>query len=638
MTLASHRLSRISVILVSVACAGFAFRLSRFEFGIGHAATNAPAIDVTFAPDQPVPFVYVDDPLIVEFVSDSDTGLTGEIEFIGNDGTKTRVEVPECRLRAQGEFWLPLNGAPRDKGLYRAHVTLDAGGAPVELDRAFCRIERPRRGPRPSVCVRLKTPDRASLLAYRGIPIRAVELDAAAPDATESAELAESQDYRVSLSARLADLGDAETTLESMAKTLGERAAAWSLDADGDPGAFDAAVNAIRRGGSRAPIAVTVDDAAALEPYLANGSARNIAAATLAGHEAVGESLTQVHRVAEEAGYEGFSVYVSGVGGRADEPVVRQWVECVAAGAQRCNLEPAQIFADGQFGPAYVELSALLRNIDGSAYVGDMVRDGTVRAAVFRDGSRWTIVAWARDEAQTKGFPLGAASNLVESDDCGNPMETPALEDGNVNLALGVEPHYLSGDGGNVIALAARAAAKREADGFLGDDAFQDALPAELTDLVKTIADSKTGRTDRLNFFGLLRMFPFLEQQWHDGTIPKAVAIPAMASLARLVRSLCILEQEAGEPFIELLQETLARSGEYQSQYLTGTGGAKDGHERADWLSAEVGRLMAEAKKLAEQDREIEAVGVASLAEWRARSLEFAARAEPTTEPETTGE
>lgn len=602
------------------------------------ATFGASAIDVTLAPDQPVPFVYVDDPLIVEFVSKADTELTGEVEFADDHGTITRVAVPQCRLRAEGKFWLSLDGAPRDKGLYRAHVTLNVDGMPVKFDRVFCRIERPQRGPRPSVCVRLKTPDRASLLAYRGIPLRDVELDAAAPDATESAELAETQNYRVSLAARLTDLDDAENTLESLAKTLGEGAAAWSLDTDGDPAAFDAAVSAIRRGGSRAPITVAVDDAAALEPYLTNGSARNIAGATVVGNEDVSASVAQLHRAAEEAGYEGFPINASGIGGRAEDPIVRQWVECVAAGVQRCDFEPAQIFADGQFGPAYVELSALLRKINGSAYVGDMVLDGTVRAAVFRNGSRWTIAAWSRDDATTKGFPIGAASNLEQSDHCGNPMETPAQENGSVDVALDAEPHYLSGDGGDVIALAARETVKREADAFLDDDEFQDALPGELIDLVKTVADSKTGRTDRLNFFGLLRMFPFLEQQWHDGAIPKAVAIPAIASLARMMRSLCILEQEAGEPFIELLQETLARSGEYQSQYLTGTGGAKDSHERADWLSAEVGRLMAEAKKLSEQDREIEAVGVASLAEWRARSLEFAARAEPTTEPEAAGE
>jgi hypothetical protein len=129
-------------------------------------------------------------------------------------------------------------------------------------------------------------------------------------------------------------------------------------------------------------------------------------------------------------------------------------------------------------------------------------------------------------------------------------------------------------------------------------------------------------------------MFPVLEQQWHDGRLRRDVATPVMASIARMLRALSVVEQESGEPFIELLQETIARCGEYQSQYLTGTSGGTESHERADWLSAEISRLTTEAKALADAGRMIEAVGLASLAEWRARSLEFAVAAKPLGTPE----
>ena len=131
-------------------------------------------------------------------------------------------------------------------------------------------------------------------------------------------------------------------------------------------------------------------------------------------------------------------------------------------------------------------------------------------------------------------------------------------------------------------------------------------------------------------------MFPVLEQKWHEGTIPREAAAPAMASLSRLARGLCVVEQDSGEPFIEILQDTIARCGDYQSRYLTSTSGSADKHERADWLLAEVARLTAEAKELADGGRGIEAVGVASLAEWRARSLEFARNAAPLGAPEPT--
>ena len=43
----------------------------------------------------------------------------------------------------------------------------------------------------------------------------------------------------------------------------------------------------------------------------------------------------------------------------------------------------------------------------------------------------------------------------------------------------------------------------------------------------------------------------------------------------------------------------------------------------------EVGRLMAEAERLAKDGRPMEAGAVATLAEWRARALEIAAKAQP---------
>jgi hypothetical protein len=193
---------------------------------------------------------------------------------------------------------------------------------------------------------------------------------------------------------------------------------------------------------------------------------------------------------------------------------------------------------------------------------------------------------------------------------------------------------YVSGKGGPLLATVARASARKEAEAFTKNPGFQKKLPPEFLELVKPIAAANFSRVDRVSFFALLRMFPVLEQKWHDGTLPRDIAVPAMASLSRLLRNLCVIEQDSNEPFIELLQDTIARCGDYQSQYLTSTGGSAEKHERADWLLAEVARLTAEAKALADNDRAIEAAGVASLAEWRARSLEFARNAAPLGAPE----
>jgi len=131
-----------------------------------------------------------------------------------------------------------------------------------------------------------------------------------------------------------------------------------------------------------------------------------------------------------------------------------------------------------------------------------------------------------------------------------------------------------------------------------------------------------------------LKLFPRLEELWHTGAVSRSVAAPAMATLSRLARALCVIEQEKGEPFVEPLQKTLANCGQFQSLYLTSSAGASGARERPEWLMDEVGRLMAQAERLAAEGRPIEAGGVATLAEWRARGLEWAAKAQPLSAPE----
>ena len=600
---------------------------------------GAATIDVALAPDQPLPFVYVDDPLILQLKSDADVTVTGRIDFTGDESSPASLELPAIELRANGKHWQPLEGVPTLKGRYNAHVALDVGGSPFEADLVFCRIDRPDKGENASICVRLGSADERSLLALGGIPIRQVELDASLPDVVAAVEAATKANFKVSLYLDTERLPNAAELAEGAAKALGDKVAGWAIQAHGNAETFETIIQAARRGGSRAPAAVVVDAPLALAPFLEAPDGRTLAAAVLRQDAPQRSTIEALRFSAEQAGHEGFSVFVSSsgldsVGGPVGAQLVRQFVKNRAAGVVHCDLDPEHVYSDARFGEGYVHLSALMRRLNGGVCAGELELPRTAYAAVFRNGAGWTIAAWRDGGPSATDVPVGDAKSLVLTDALNNALPVPEPHDGAVTLELSEDPVYLSGEGGSVLADAARAQALREAKAFVANKAFRGGLPPELLDLVNTVATSSTGRTERLNFFGLLRMYPFVEQQWHEGAIRRSVAVPAMASMTRLVRSLCILEQEAGEPFIELLQESLARCGEYQSQYLTSTGGATEDHERADWLSAEVGRLMADAKTMAELGREIEAVGIASLAEWRARALEFAMRAAPLNTPE----
>jgi hypothetical protein len=169
----------------------------------------------------------------------------------------------------------------------------------------------------------------------------------------------------------------------------------------------------------------------------------------------------------------------------------------------------------------------------------------------------------------------------------------------------------------------------KEAQTFLSWNPQGEHLPPELVPTLRRMAGPSANPVDRLDLFTLLRAFPSIEEQWHAGKTPRSIAVPAMARLARIIRHLCVMEQEAGDPFIELLQDTLGKCSDYQSAYLTGCGGGGTEQERGDWLLGEVSRLMENAEALARDERPIEAAAAAALAEWRARSLEFAAKAAP---------
>ena len=125
-----------------------------------------------------------------------------------------------------------------------------------------------------------------------------------------------------------------------------------------------------------------------------------------------------------------------------------------------------------------------------------------------------------------------------------------------------------------------------------------------------------------------------IEEKWHSSLIPRSSAVPALACLSRLVRNLCVVEQEKGRVFITPLRDTLAKCREYQSLYITNSGGSSVSQERGDWLLDKVSQLMAEAEKLEQDGRLIEANAVSALAEWRARSLESAVKANPLSIPQ----
>ena len=76
------------------------------------------ALEMTVAPDQPMPFVYSDDPLILEIYSDTEGQVSGSLEFI-DSGEKTEVTVEPFHIHAKSGYWYAVE-RPRPPGLLQS--------------------------------------------------------------------------------------------------------------------------------------------------------------------------------------------------------------------------------------------------------------------------------------------------------------------------------------------------------------------------------------------------------------------------------------------------------------------------------------------------------------------------------------
>lgn len=605
------------------------------------AVFAAPTLEIALAPDQPVPYVYADEPVILQVKSSEDGQATGSVTITGDDGKAVAIALPGIALRANGAHWQPIEGAPAALGRFTVHVALDTGGAKTEVDLVYCRIRRPGNEAHAPVRATVQSPARDTLNALRGIPLREITVPVTTPDIAAVVAAAAAEGFDVSVALDAAAVGDVPS-LTQLAVKLGDTVGAWRVTLpEVGVEALEPLAAALRGVGSRGQLEVVLNAGLSnVDTYLATGLARSAAKVLLPAGERPQFERALLRAAFENAGYEAYRLQTifGPAGADASNPdpfaAVRAVLAAQSSGGASPEIDAGAVFSNNAFGPGYTLVSAMAHRLNGHDYVGELALAPRAHAAVFRRGGAWISVMWADAADAALPLPVGGATDIGLADANNNALPPPAVDTGVARIPAANAPVYAWGNGGSLLAATARAAAIREADGLVKNKTAQKYLPPEFIELLKPVAAPAFQRVDRVSFFAMLRMFPVLEQKWHDGTLPREAAVPAMAALSRLVRNLCVAEQDSGEPFIELLQDTVARCGDYQSQYLTSTSGSADKHERADWLLAEVARLTAEARALADAGREIEAVGVASLAEWRARSLEFARNALPLGAPE----
>ncbi|MBI2422489.1 MAG: LysM peptidoglycan-binding domain-containing protein [Candidatus Hydrogenedentes bacterium] len=264
-----------------------------------------------------------------------------------------------------------------------------------------------------------------------------------------------------------------------------------------------------------------------------------------------------------------------------------------------------------------------------SEYVGPIPGGSGAVLHLFRKSDQWMITGWS-SSGETVGVDpakLTRDSQLSARDPW---FRESALENG--QWKLGAAPQYLFGAEFDVVRGILDSNAHGAVAAFAANRVLPEFVPPVLSAHLAAMAQESRIAPNRKRYLEILTLFPDLEQRWHAGKIPGDQARTLLAHLRQLALALAALEEFSGEPFLEPLQETLARCGEYQSVYLTNSSSDTQNKKRGDWMLREIRTLSERADWLAKHGRPIEASAVGLLAEWRARTLDYAAKAGPLSE------
>ncbi|HOZ45155.1 MAG TPA: hypothetical protein PLO37_03890 [Candidatus Hydrogenedentes bacterium] len=598
-------------------------------------AATAAALTIDVAPDQPLPLVYVDEPLVIEFMATESMELHGHVAIAAPaQETPASIALKATTLRPNAPYWCVVDGAPNTRGFYTAEIHVDDAGAEIVETHAFCRVDRPPLDCDQPVAVHVESPDALLLLALQGVAVDRVRVDGEGPDLADRVDHLLDSGFRVTVRVAAASV----TADDLLPEPMADRLSGWEMVPSEKAETLVAAAATLKKSTPNAPIAFVVSDTAQVSALLAAGAGR--VAGEMVVKVDVGTPLDQAsfQRAAEEAGYERLPVslsLVSGEGDAAHAPIdfLPTALLGLSVGVRRIEV-PASIILDQTLTPSFVSLGALGYRLSRASPVGALDLASPQYGPVFRVGSRWIVALWTTDESDSVRVAVGEASDLALADAYNNPLPMPEVLDGAVHLALSGVPVFLSGQGGPVILDAAWTEARKQAHALCAQDADHEFLAQEVFDVAESIHSTKSPEYDRLAFFKLVQALRDTEAAWHEGRIARARAVPMLAALSRLARRLCTVEQERDEPFIEPFQDTLARCREHQSLYLTGAHASSGVQERGDWLLGEVDRLISEAEALMRDGRAIEADAVAAVARWRARALDCAAQAAPLSAPE----
>lgn len=596
---------------------------------------GALQIQVVLAPDQPVPYVYGGEPLIIELVSTRDTICTLTVEILSPEGPdQTLAPEQSIRLLANRPRWIAVGELPPYNGPHTVRTRVDEDGVVTERVSTVHRVERTTVTKAFPFTVSTDSLSEKLIWTLRSLPAGTLRLDASVPEFREDAKRARAElGWRIHL--RVDDaLVSGESTLEEYVRSLSGYVDAWEVASPQGPSRTLEMARSIRNASPNAAVHAIVDDPQALRNLLELDVEGAIVGAVA---DVSSTALLAYGRAAERAGFEGYPLRATRSPAVHDQrgayPIVRGLIASRADHGD-ATIGGDALHGDSGMGPAYDEVYAALRILAGTRYAGNLSLEEGMHVELFRvwdrvsGGESWIAALWSDDPADSPiQIPVKGAKDLELLDAYGNQVALESKKRDAVSIKSKGAVQYLRGRGGPILDRIAAHYVRTQSETLLAKPEFAPHLDEESIRALRNLARYEMGAKIRSDFLMLLRSMPVIEWQWHQGSIETHIATPLLARLAELVRYAAVLEHRSGETFLEPLEITLAKCADYQRRVAPDVGHGVD--TRAQWLKMEVSRLVREARDLAVFGRTIEANAVAAIAEWRARCLEVAAAAPP---------
>lgn len=584
------------------------------------------AVEITVSPDQPLGFSYTDDPLIVEIRSDA--SLTTDVRVAltpPEGGAAVQQDFPGTTLGPEVNRWCALKDLPAIRGPWNVTVTIGTEAETTPHEAVVYRIDRPTGAYSHPLYAFGDQIDRNVLLALRSVAISQVRIPASHPDLV--ALLSEMAALNMQAIVALQDPAHAAATAAALAESSCGTVARWELEATPEnAAALAGALEAIQALPCSLPISLGIRDLAALPAILAELGPVSVVHLAVR-EEANGPSvLDAVRNAIAGPGNEAPAVEYL-YEGTGTETFLQALFEAQAHGAARVGFPVALVMQGDALQPGLAYLNGLAHGIAPATYAGSLPHAGSRHTYLFAAGESWTMAFWDGDGALELPWSPEAPFRLLDS--WGNSIKIDAPEGERWSCPVSTGVRFLQGTGGPVLKATLEAEVQSAVKRLLARKDLASVWSESVRATLAAVGDAPVSDQSRVYFFALLRAFPDIEEHWHAGEIARPEAVAALAGLESLTRTLCRLEAARGASFLEPIQDTLARCEEYQSRYLTGSTTTPQARIRGDWLVEEVRRLMDEVESLLASGAKIEADAVAALAEWRARSLEFAAKAGP---------